>query len=100
MILLRYLNGNTYFLKGNGYWRYNEQLCQVDVGYPRSLAAWGGVPVEVDAAFVWSDGEAYFFKANLYYRYNSSQQNVQDGYPREISSFWHGVPNNVNAVFR
>ena len=98
--LFRYLNGFTFFFKGNSYWRYNERLKKVDVGYPRSLGAWGGVPVDVDAAFVWSDGFAYFFKASLYYRYDSSQQKVQYGYPREISAFWKEVPNNVNAVFR
>ena len=64
------------------------------------MTAWGGVPADVDAAFLWSDGYAYFFKGKLYYRYDSSQERVQDGYPREINSFWKGIPDSVDAVFR
>lgn len=98
--VFRHLNGYTFFFKGNSYWRYNEQFSQVDIGYPRGLAAWEGVPADVDAAFLWSDGYVYFFKGNLFFRYDSGQRKVQDGYPREISSFWKGIPNNVDAVFR
>lgn len=89
-----------FFFKGDKYWSYNEQINQVNPGYPRTLAVWGGVPVDVDAAFVWTDGYAYFFKDDIYFRYNNATQRVQDGYPRNISSFWKGVPNNVSAVFR
>ncbi|XP_078369717.1 uncharacterized protein LOC144653558 isoform X2 [Oculina patagonica] len=96
----RHLNGYTFFFKNDSYWRFNDLYRQVDVGYPRALAAWGGVPADVDAAFLWSDGFAYFFKGKLYYRYDNGQEKVQDGYPRDISSFWKGVPNRVDAVFR
>lgn len=96
----RHLNGYTFFFKDDSYWRFNDQYHQVDVGYPRALAAWGGVPADVDAAFLWSDGYAYFFKGKLYFRYDSGQEKVQDGYPRDISSFWKGVPDSVDAVFR
>lgn len=64
------------------------------------MAAWGGVPADVDAAFLWSDGYTYFFKGTLYYRYDSSQERVEVGYPREINSFWKGIPDSVDAVFR
>ena len=100
VILPRHVNGSMFFFKGDKYWSYNEQINQVNPGYPRSLAAWGGVPTNVDAAFVWTDGYAYFFKDDIYFRYNNATQRVQDGYPRNISSFWKGVPNNVSAVFR
>lgn len=89
-----------FFFKGDKYWSYNEQINQVNPGYPHTLAAWGGVPADVDAVFVWTDGYAYFFKDDIYFRYNNATQRVQDGYPRNISSFWKGVPNNVSAVFR
>lgn len=98
--LTRHLNGYTFFFKGDSYWRFNDLYHQVDVGYPRALAAWGGVPTDVDAAFLWSDGFSYFFKGKLYFRYENSQEKVQDGYPRDISSFWKGIPDNVDAVFR
>ena len=100
VILPRHVNGSMFFFKGDKYWSYNEQINQVNPGYPRTLAAWGGVSVDVDAAFVWTDGYAYFFKDDIYFRYNNATQRVQDGYPRNISSFWKGVPNNVSAVFR
>lgn len=100
VILPRHENGFTFFFKGDKYWSYNEQINQVNPGYPRSLAAWGGVPADVDAAFVWTDGYSYFFKDNIYFRYDNAAQRVQDGYPRNISSFWKGVPNKVRAVFR
>ncbi|XP_020601148.1 matrix metalloproteinase-14-like [Orbicella faveolata] len=97
---LRHLNGQTFFFKGDHYWLFNDFFLQVEVGYPRALAAWGGVPADVDAAFLWSDGYAYFFKGKLYFRYDSSQERVEDGYPREINSFWKGIPDSVDAVFR
>ena len=100
VILPRHVNGSMFFFEGDKYWSYNEQINQVNPGYPRTLAAWGGVPADVDAAFVWTDGYAYFFKDNIYFRYNNATQRVQDGYTRNISSFWKGVPNNVSAVFR
>ena len=79
----RHLNGYTFFFNGDSYWRYNEQFYQVDIGYPRGLAAWGGVPADVDAAFLWSDGFAYFFKGKLYFRYDNGQGKIQDGYARD-----------------
>ena len=47
-----------------------------------------------------SDGLTYFFKDSQYYRFNDSERRVDTGYPKPISSFWKGIPNDIETVFR
>ncbi|CAF95129.1 unnamed protein product [Tetraodon nigroviridis] len=51
-------NHKTYFFKERRYWRYDEQLRQMDPGYPKDSALWKGLPPQLDDAMSWSDGEA------------------------------------------
>lgn len=53
-------NHKTYFFKERRYWRYDEQLRQMDPGYPKDSALWKGLPPHLDGAMSWSDGEATF----------------------------------------
>lgn len=47
-----------------------------------------------------SDGFTYFFKDSQYYRFNDSKHRVDANYPKPISSFWKGIPNDIDTVFR
>lgn len=42
----------------------------------------------------------YFFKGDKYWRYNWSTASVDQGYPQIISSFWKGLPDDVDAAFQ
>lgn len=53
-------NHKTYFFKERRYWRYDEQLRQMDPGYPEDSALWAGLPPHLDDAMSWSDGEVTF----------------------------------------
>lgn len=55
----------------------------------------------MDAAFELprEDG-AYLFKGDKYWRYNWSTAAVDKGYPQTISTFWKGLPNDVDAAFQ
>lgn len=47
-----------------------------------------------------SENYAYFFKGDKYWRYNWSTASIDQGYPQAISSFWNGLPDDVDAAFR
>lgn len=53
-------NDKTYFFKDRRYWRYDDQLRQMDPGYPKDSALWKGLPPNLDDAMSWSDGEVTF----------------------------------------
>jgi len=46
------------------------------------------------------EDHAYFFKGDKFWRYNWSTASVDQGYPQTISSFWKGLPNDVDATFQ
>ena len=53
-----------------------------------------------DFCFRSSDGVTYFLKESQYYRFNDVPHEVETGYPKPISTFWKGIPNDVDTVFR
>lgn len=50
-------NDKTYFFKDNRYWRYDDHLRRMDLGYPKDSSLWKGLPPHLDDAMRWSDGE-------------------------------------------
>ena len=56
-------------ISGDTYYRYTEGE-GIDVGYPRRLSVWTGLPNSVDAALQTTDGEHIFFKGDLHYFYD------------------------------
>lgn len=50
-------NDKTYFFKDNRYWRYDDHLRRMDLGYPKDTTLWKGVPAQLDDAMRWSDSE-------------------------------------------
>lgn len=53
-------NDKTYFFKDNSYWRYDDHLRHMDLGYPKDSTLWKGLPPNLDDAMRWSDGEFLF----------------------------------------
>uniref|UniRef100_H3CKX1 Matrix metalloproteinase-17 n=1 Tax=Tetraodon nigroviridis TaxID=99883 RepID=H3CKX1_TETNG len=81
-------NHKTYFFKERRYWRYDEQLRQMDPGYPKDSALWKGLPPQLDDAMSWSDGASYFFKGRDYWRVPGSDLEAEPGFPRLTSRDW------------
>jgi len=50
-------NDKTYFFKDSHYWRYDDHLRRMDLGYPKDSSLWKGLPTQLDDAMRWSDGE-------------------------------------------
>lgn len=50
-------NEKTYFFKDYQYWRYDDHLRRMDLGYPKDTALWKGIPPQLDDAMRWSDSE-------------------------------------------
>ncbi|XP_063960627.1 matrix metalloproteinase-14-like [Lytechinus pictus] len=88
----------TYFFKGSEYWRFRDR--EMAGTYPRPMSDWGGVPDDVDAAYVWSrNGRIYFTKGNQYYAYYPGY-GVTSYYPQPLSH-WRGLPSDgVDAAFQ
>jgi len=99
-------NGQTYFIKGNQYYRattYRERTA-VHSGYPRELSVWWTYSDathqraidHVDAALQYSNGKTYFFVDGNYYRFNDNSFKIDDTYPRPINEWWYGCRQSGN----
>ncbi|XP_059091501.1 72 kDa type IV collagenase-like [Tigriopus californicus] len=93
-------DGAIVFFSGNQYWIYNGYQFIENTPLPLSYL---GLPTDVkklDTAFVWGKNEkTYFFRENIYWRFDEYARRIEDGYPFKIGHRWHGVPNNLQAVF-
>ena len=58
----------TYIFSGSKFWRLNDELGRLDVGYPKSMRRWHGIPHNLDAATSLRNGEysKILFYKNLY----------------------------------
>ncbi|KAG8506424.1 Matrix metalloproteinase-25, partial [Galemys pyrenaicus] len=63
------LNGKTYLIRGQRYWRYDEAAARPDPGYPRDLGLWEGAPAAPDDVTVSNAGDTYFFKGAHFWRF-------------------------------
>lgn len=51
------LNGKTYLVRGQRYWRYDDAAARPDPGYPRDLSLWEGAPLSPDDVTVSNTGK-------------------------------------------
>lgn len=67
-------NDKTYFFKDNRYWRFDDHLRRMDMGYPKDTTLWKGVPAQLDDAMRWSDSECQccvsIFKSKVWRQIN------------------------------
>eukprot|EP00091_Calanus_sinicus_P013120 TRINITY_DN2921_c0_g1_i4.p1 TRINITY_DN2921_c0_g1~~TRINITY_DN2921_c0_g1_i4.p1 ORF type:complete len:357 (-),score=75.37 TRINITY_DN2921_c0_g1_i4:64-1134(-) len=68
---------DTYFFKGDQYWRFTGQ--SPHQGYPKSLSNWPGLPSNMDAAMEWGKNEqfSYFFKSANYLLFDPVTEDVR-----------------------
>ena len=86
-------NGETYFFKGDQYWKYDEKRKALVTGYPKPIKLfWRGLPDNLDAALQTPHGDTYFFKGQHYYKFNHYAFSVPPGYPKLIGPYWLGCP--------
>uniref|UniRef100_A0A673CKZ4 Matrix metallopeptidase 21 n=1 Tax=Sphaeramia orbicularis TaxID=375764 RepID=A0A673CKZ4_9TELE len=101
---------NTYFMRDDWYWLYENRNNRTRYGDPVALqVGWRGIPTGgVDAyVHVWSRkrDDVYFFKGTQFWKYNQDQDQAftqdQEGrrYPRRISEGFPGVPSPIDTAF-
>lgn len=84
-------NRQTYFFKGNQYWKYDQKNKALVPGYPKPIRLfWRGLPDNIDAALQSPKGNTYFFKGQHYYKFDHFAFSVLPGYPKPIASHWLG----------
>ncbi len=82
-------NGKTYLFSGNYYWRYNEALARIDMGYPAKINdSWVGVPNNMDAAMTWINGKTYFFKGKGFWTFDNLDIQTTHREPMTTNSYW------------
>ena len=98
-VLLWGHNWQTYFFKGDKYYKYKDYEDVVQhIEY--ISAGWSGVPDNIDAAFTHSDYKTYFFKGNFVYQFDNTADRVASGYPKNITDVFPGLPNELDTAFR
>ncbi|XP_040885391.1 matrix metallopeptidase-21 [Toxotes jaculatrix] len=101
---------NTYFMRDDWYWLYENRYNRTRYGDPVALQiGWRGIPADGVDAFVhvWSRRRdaVYFFKGARFWRYDSENDKVfrQDPeghrYPRLISEGFPGVSSPIDTAF-
>ncbi|XP_074641352.1 matrix metalloproteinase-21-like [Tubulanus polymorphus] len=105
---------NTYFVRGNRYWMYDNREHRTRYGDPLTLTnGWSGLPGKIDSYIhVYYDNglsehsEHFFFAGDKYSQFDPVSDSIKPGYPRLISHGFgpatgqtEGIPDNIDASF-
>ncbi|KAK3083780.1 hypothetical protein FSP39_003123 [Pinctada imbricata] len=88
----------VYVFKDKRVFRYTG--FRLDAGYPKRTIGKKNFFRYPQAALMWYDGRIYLFKGDKYSIWRDDYKEPPPGYPKTITSFWRGVPNNVEAAVR
>lgn len=86
------LNGKTYLVRGQRYWRFDEAAGRADPGYPRDLGLWEGAPAAPDDVTVSNTGDTYFFKGAHYWRFPKGSVKAEPDSPQPMGPTWLDCP--------
>jgi len=97
--IFRWNNGVIYMFAGDKYYRYDEDIHNINEKYPKKIEEfWKGVPDSIDDVFMDKEERTYFIKDGLAYQFVQAQSSAR--YPKPISTIWKGVPDSVRAGFQ
>ncbi|XP_028398595.1 72 kDa type IV collagenase-like [Dendronephthya gigantea] len=82
-------NGKTYLFSGDSYWKYNQALKVMDMGYPAKInVSWTGVPSNLDSALTWINGRTYFFQGTGFWIFDNVNIQTKHTEPMMTRAYW------------
>ncbi|XP_067841444.1 matrix metalloproteinase-21-like [Heptranchias perlo] len=101
---------NTYFLRRNWYWMYENRFNRTRYGDPIPLVVgWRGLPPSDMDGFVhiwtWNKDTTLFFKGTMYWHYDNDNDRVYtedpqgNRYPRSISQGFPGIDGPIDTIY-
>jgi len=91
-------DNETYFFKGDIYWKYDPKKGKIAGGYPKTIKSnWIGIPDNLDAIYI-KNRKVYFIKKNLYFLYDDKNKKVKAGYPKQLNKKFPYAPEYPSAV--
>lgn len=80
-------NNRTYLFSSDRFWKFSKKY-QMDAFYPRVMARWKGIPLNIDAVVSIPNRRTIFFKQNEFWEYDDEALRLRKGFPKKTKELF------------